>query len=326
MVFHLKTDDFVLKSSVFYCYYGTNTIFEEKKSMADYLIKALAFNGQLRIYAVNSTETVREAQKIHDSWSAATAAFGRAITATSLLSQSLLKGDNKMTVKIMGNGPTGTIVIDGTATGNLKGYLQNPHVNLPLNDKQKIDVKGAVGSSGLLQITKDLGLKTPFTGQVPLVSGELGEDFTYYMAKSEQIPSSIGVSVFVNKDNSVRTAGGFMVQVMPGASEEVLTKIELQIANLPAISVMMANKITPEEMIYRICGREHTQILDKVEIGYRCDCSKERFAKALASISSVDLKLMIEEDHGAEAVCHFCKKRYTFTEIELRKLLNDIQK
>lgn len=293
--------------------------------MADYLIKALAYSGQLRIYAVDSTETVREAQKIHDTWSAATAAFGRAITATSLLSQSLLKDDNKMTAKIMGDGPTGTIVVDGTAKGEIKGYLHEPHVHLPLNDRKKIDVKGAVGSNGLLEITKDLGLKTPFTGQVPIISGELGEDFTYYMAKSEQIPSSIGVSVFVNKDNSVKTAGGFMIQVMPGASEEVLKEIEQKIAKLPVISVMMAENYTPEDMIYRICGKENAQILSKININYNCDCSKERFAKSLASISPADLRMMIEEDHGAEAICQFCKKRYFFTEDELKKLLKDIQ-
>ncbi len=292
--------------------------------MTDYLIKALAYNGQLRVYAIDTTETVRKAQRIHDTWSAATAAFGRAITATSLLSQSLLKGGNKMTVKIMGNGPTGTIVIDGTASGDVKGYLKEPHVHLPLNKQQKIDVKGAVGSSGLLEITKDLGLKMPFTGQVPLVSGELGEDFTYYMAKSEQIPSSIGVSVFVNNDNSVRTAGGFMVQAMPDADEAVLAEVEQNIANLPAISVIMAKKTIPEEIIYRICGQKNTQILDKVEISYRCDCSKERFAKSLASISPADLKLIIEEDHGAEVICHFCKKKYVFTEAELERLVKDI--
>lgn len=292
--------------------------------MTDYLIKALAYNGQLRVYAIDTTETVRKAQRIHDTWSAATAAFGRAITATSLLSQSLLKGGNKMTVKIMGNGPTGTIVIDGTASGDVKGYLKEPHVHLPLNKQQKIDVKGAVGSSGLLEITKDLGLKMPFTGQVPLVSGELGEDFTYYMAKSEQIPSSIGVSVFVNNDNSVRTAGGFMVQAMPDADEAVLAEVEQNIANLSAISVMMAKKTIPEEIIYRICGQKNTQILDKVEISYRCDCSKERFAKSLASISPADLKLIIEENHGAEVICHFCKKKYVFTEAELERLVKDI--
>ncbi|MFT8425513.1 MAG: Hsp33 family molecular chaperone HslO [Liquorilactobacillus sp.] len=292
--------------------------------MTDYLIKALAYNGQLRVYAIDTTETVRKAQRIHDTWSAATTAFGRAITATSLLSQSLLKGGNKMTVKIMGNGPTGTIVIDGTASGDVKGYLKEPHVHLPLNKQQKIDVKGAVGSSGLLEITKDLGLKMPFTGQVPLVSGELGEDFTYYMAKSEQIPSSIGVSVFVNNDNSVRTAGGFMVQAMPDADEAVLAEVEQNIANLPAISVMMAKKTIPEEIIYRICGQKNTQILDKVEISYRCDCSKERFAKSLASISPADLKLIIEEDHSAEVICHFCKKKYVFTEAELERLVKDI--
>ena len=194
--------------------------------MSDYLVKSLAFDGQIRAYAVDATETVSTAQKLHDTWSAASAALGRSLVGTLLLASASLQGDETMTVKINGNGPVGGIVVDGNANGTVKGYVQNPHVHLPLNDKHKIDVKGAVGTEGFLAVTKDLGLKEPFTGQVPLVSGELGEDFTYYLAKSEQIPSSVGLSVFVNSDNSIETAGGFMIQVMPGAKEETTLNTE----------------------------------------------------------------------------------------------------
>ena len=186
--------------------------------MSDYLVKSLACDGHLRAYAIDATETIREAQKRQDTWSAASAALGRSMIGTLLLATSSLKGDEKMTVKINGNGPVGGIVIDGNSKGTVKGYVQNPHVHLPLNDKGKIDVKGAVGTEGFLAVTKDYGLKEPFTGQVPLVSGEIAEDFTYYLAKSEQIPSSVGLSVFVNSDNTIGTAGGFMIQVMPGMS------------------------------------------------------------------------------------------------------------
>lgn len=207
--------------------------------MTDYLVKSLAFAGQLRIYAVDTTKTVQKAQQLHDTWSAASAALGRTLTATALLSQALLKESGRLTVKVLGDGPVGALVVDGDAQGQLKGYLQHPHVHLPLNEKHKIDVKGAVGTHGFLAVTKDLGMKTPFTGQVPLVSGELGEDFAYYLAKSEQIPSAVGLSVFVNEDNTVRTAGGFLIQVLPGAQDELLAKLEQTLATLPSISEMM---------------------------------------------------------------------------------------
>ncbi len=177
--------------------------------MSDYLVKSLAYDGQLRAYAVDATKTVRQAQEYHDTWSAASAALGRTLVATLLLSEASLKGEGKMTVKVNGDGPLGAIVVDGNANGTVKGYVQHPHIHLPLNDKHKIDVKGAVGTTGFLSVTKDLGLKEPFTGQVPLVSGELGEDFTYYLAKSEQIPSAVGLSVFVNDDNTIQTAEAF---------------------------------------------------------------------------------------------------------------------
>ena len=289
--------------------------------MSDYLVKSLAFDGQIRAYAVDATETVSTAQKLHDTWSAASAALGRSLVGTLLLASASLQGDETMTVKINGNGPVGGIVVDGNANGTVKGYVQNPHVHLPLNDKHKIDVKGAVGTEGFLAVTKDLGLKEPFTGQVPLISGELGEDFTYYLAKSEQIPSSVGLSVFVNNDNSIETAGGFMIQVMPGAKEETISQIEKRLAEIPMVSEMMRDGKKPEDILNEILGAENVKILDKMPVSYHCDCSRERFLGVLTSLSTDQLQEMADEDHGAEAVCHFCGKKYQFTEDELRKII-----
>lgn len=289
--------------------------------MSDYLVKSLAFDGQIRAYAVDATETVSTAQKLHDTWSAASAALGRSLVGTLLLASASLQGDETMTVKINGNGPVGGIVVDGNANGTVKGYVQNPHVHLPLNDKHKIDVKGAVGTEGFLAVTKDLGLKEPFTGQVPLVSGELGEDFTYYLAKSEQIPSSVGLSVFVNNDNSIETAGGFMIQVMPGAKEETISKIEKRLAEIPMVSEMMRDGKKPEDILNEILGTENVKILDKMPVNYHCDCSRGRFLGVLTSLPTDQLQEMADEDHGAEAVCHFCGKKYQFTEDELRKII-----
>lgn len=289
--------------------------------MSDYLVKSLAFDGQIRAYAVDATETVSTAQKLHDTWSAASAALGRSLVGTLLLASASLQGDETMTVKINGNGPVGGIVVDGNANGTVKGYVQNPHVHLPLNDKHKIDVKGAVGTEGFLAVTKDLDLKEPFTGQVPLVSGELGEDFTYYLAKSEQIPSSVGLSVFVNSDNSIETAGGFMIQVMPGAKEETISQIEKRLAEIPMISEMMRDGKKPEDILNEILGAENVKVLDKMPVSYHCDCSRERFLGVLTSLPTDQLQEMADEDHGAEAVCHFCGKKYQFTEDELRKII-----
>lgn len=289
--------------------------------MSDYLVKSLAFDGQIRAYAVDATETVSTAQKLHDTWSAASAALGRSLVGTLLLASASLQGDETMTVKINGNGPVGGIVVDGNANGTVKGYVQNPHVHLPLNDKHKIDVKGAVGTEGFLAVTKDLGLKEPFTGQVPLISGELGEDFTYYLAKSEQIPSSVGLAVFVNNDNSIETAGGFMIQVMPGAKEETISQIEKRLAEIPMVSEMMRDGKKPEDILNEILGAENVKILDKMPVSYHCDCSRERFLGVLTSLPTDQLQEMADEDHGAEAVCHFCGKKYQFTEDELRKII-----
>lgn len=289
--------------------------------MSDYLLKSVVDDGQFRAYAVDATELVREAQQRHDTWSAASAALGRTLIATLMLSSSVLKGDDTLTVRINGGGPVGGIVVDGNANGTVKGYLQNPHVNLPLNKFHKIDVAKAVGVEGSLSVTKDLGLDKPYTGQVPLASGEIGDDFTYYLAQSEQIPSAVGVSVFVNDDNSIKVAGGFLVQVMPGAKDEAISHLEKRLKEVPMVSELLLDGQKPEDMLNLLFGEENVKILDKMPVSFKCDCSKAQFSKALASISKKQLEQIINEDHHAETVCHFCKNKYEFSEDELRAIL-----
>lgn len=288
----------------------------------DYLVKSVAEHGMFRAYAVRATNLVEEGHEIHDTWSTASAAFGRTLIGTLLLATSGLQGKEGLTVKVQGNGPVGYIVADGTAQGTVKGYLHNPHVNLPANAKGKLDVSGAVGKQGTLSVTKMApGDKTPYTGEVNLVSGELGDDFTYYLVQSEQIPSAMGLSVYVDTDDRVTMAGGFLVQVLPGASDEQISALEKSIKGLPLVSDMLRSGDTPEDILKKIFAGQDLKILDKMPVAYKCDCSKERFANALASVKKADLEAMINEDHGAQAVCQFCGKKYDFSEQELKDLL-----
>ncbi|AVK61853.1 Hsp33 family molecular chaperone HslO [Lactobacillus sp. CBA3605] len=288
--------------------------------MEDYLVKSIAGNDMFRAYAVNATGVVAEAQKRHDTWSAASAALGRSLVGTLLMASAGLKGDETMTVKINGNGPVGGIVIDGNANGTVKGYLQHPHVHLPLNAQHKIDVKAAVGSTGFLAVTKSQGVGDPFTGQVPLVSGELGEDFTYYLAQSEQIPSAVGLSVFVNEDNTVEVAGGFLVQVLPGATDEAISDLEHKLQELPLVSQLLRAGKTPQDILKALF--DDVKVLDQMPVKFKCDCSKERFGESLMALPKHEVQAMIDEDHGAEAVCHFCGNQYHFTEAELQAVLS----
>ncbi|MFC4697915.1 Hsp33 family molecular chaperone HslO [Enterococcus aquimarinus] len=292
--------------------------------MNDYLTKALVYGGSIRAYALNATKTVSEAQKRHETWHTSSAALGRALIGTLLLSNSSLKNDDRLTVKIQGDGPAGAIIIDGDAKGNVKGYIQNPHVSLDSNEYGKIDVRGAVGTQGIFTVIKDLGLKEPFSGQVPIVSGELGEDFTYYLAASEQIPSAVGLSVLVDKDESIKAAGGFMIQVMPGASEEVIGNLEEKLAKMPPISDLIAAGNTPEEILELIFEGESIMFLEEMPVQFTCDCSKEKFSKAMITLGYQELQAMIDEDHGAEAVCSFCNEKYQFDEAGLVALQQEI--
>lgn len=288
--------------------------------MADSLIKALAYNDEVRIYVIDATEMVEEAREVHDSWSVATAALGRSMIGTTLIGATLKNEQDKLTMRLQGNGPIGGVVVDTNMHGETKAYIQNPHVSLDLNEKGKLDVRGAVGTEGALAITKDQGLKTPFVGQVPLVSGELAEDFTYYMAVSEQTPSSFGLSVLVNPDESVRVAGGFMIQVLPGVSDETIDEIENTLQEMPQVSDLLDKERSLPKLLDVLVGEGNYRILEEMPVSFKCDCSKERFADAIVALGKEEIQDMINEDHGAEAVCHFCRSKYEFTEEELEEL------
>lgn len=286
----------------------------------DYLVKALAFEGQIRAYAVRSTETVGEVQRRHHMWPTATAALGRSISA-SVMMGAMLKGDDNITVKIQGDGPLGPIVVDANAKGEVRGYATNPQTHLPLNEQGKLDVRGAVGTEGTLSVVKDLGMKDYFTGQVPIISGEIAEDFTQYMVVSEQVPSAVALGVLVDPDNTVKASGGFILQVMPGATEETIELLEERIGNMTAISTMVDNGLTPEGILTEVLGQENVEFLSRIDVKFDCECSKERFSDAIKGLGAVEIQAMIDEDQGAEAQCHFCLEKYQFTEQELQELL-----
>lgn len=287
--------------------------------MGDYLVKALAFDGQVRAYAATTTETIGEAQRRHYTWPTASAALGRAMTAGVMMG-AMQKGEDKITVKVEGGGPLGIILVDADAKGNVRGYVTNPQTHFDLNEWGKLDVRRAVGTEGTLTVVKDVGLRDHFSGQVPIVSGELGEDFTYYFANSEQTPSSVGLGVLVNPDNTILAAGGFIIQLMPGASEEVIEKIEERLTNATPVSQLINDGLTPEELLHHFLGADQVNILEKVQVQFLCTCSKERFGNAIVSLGKREIQEMIDEDGQANAECHFCNETYHYTREDLEEL------
>ncbi|MEK4484057.1 Hsp33 family molecular chaperone HslO [Psychrobacillus sp. FSL H8-0484] len=291
--------------------------------MSDYLIRALAFEGSVRAFAVRTTDTVGEAQRRHGTWPTASAALGRSMTAAVMIG-AMLKGEDKLTVKVEGNGPIGPMIIDSNAKGEVRGYVTNPQTHFDLNELGKLDVRRAVGTEGALTIVKDLGLRDFFTGQVPIVSGEIAEDFTYYFAASEQVPSSVGLGVLVNPDNTILAAGGFIIQLMPGTDDETITMIEEHLSKMEPVSKMIERGLTPEELLFEILGKENVQLLDTMPVGFECNCSKDRFGSAIISLGESEIRDMISEDSGAEAHCHFCMEKYNYSVEELESFIDEI--
>lgn len=292
--------------------------------MSDYLVRAIGFNGSVRAFAVSSTKTVGEAQRRHDTWPTASAALGRTMTAGVMMG-AMQKGDDQLTIKVQGDGPIGAIIVDANAKGEVRGYAMNPHVDFELNQFGKLDVRRAVGTQGSLSVVKDAGLRDYFTGQVELVSGELGEDFAYYFTKSEQTPSAVGLGVLVNPDYTIKAAGGFIVQVMPGVDDETITQIEEALSKIEPVSKMIEKGFTPEEILEAVLGKEHVEILDRQDVTFSCNCSKDRFSNALIGLGEEELQAMIDEDHGAEAECHFCMEKYSYSEDELRDIIEEVR-
>ena len=292
--------------------------------MKDYLVRGLGFNGQVRVFAVCTTATVGEAQKRHNTWPVVSAALGRSMTATVMMG-AMLKGEEKITIKIEGNGPIGPMVIDSNAKGEVRGFVTNPHVHYDLNEQGKLDVRAGVGTEGTFTVVKDLGLRDMFSGQTPIVSGEIAEDFTYYFATSEQVPSSVGLGVLVNPDNTILAAGGFILQLMPGCEEETIDVIEQHLANLEPVSTMIEKGYTPEQILEAVLGEGHVQILDSMPVEFKCQCSKERFGAAILGLGETEIQEMMEEDGQAEAQCHFCLETYQFPKEELEGFIDELR-
>ncbi|MBS9807033.1 redox-regulated molecular chaperone HslO [Bacillus toyonensis] len=291
--------------------------------MKDYLVKALAFDGEVRAYSVRTTNTVSEAQRRHDTWRTASAALGRSLTAGTMMG-AMLKGDQKLTIKVEGNGPIGPILVDAHANGDVRGYVTNPHVDFEGTEQGKLRVYQAVGTEGFVTVIKDIGMREPFIGQSPIVSGELGEDFTYYFAVSEQTPSSVGVGVLVNGDDSVLAAGGFILQIMPGAQEETISFIEDRLQKIPPVSTLIEQGLSPEELIYAVLGEDKVKVLETMDVQFNCTCSRERIESVLISLGKTELEQIREEEEETEVHCHFCNERYKFSKEDITNLIESL--
>ena len=288
--------------------------------MNDYIIRATAANDQIRSFAAVTTEMVETAREHHNTSPVATAALGRLLTAGAMMG-SMMKGEKDvLTLQIKAGGPLQGITVTADSQGNVKGYVGNPDVCIPANSKGKLDVAGAVGP-GFLTVIKDMGLKEPYSGQVMLQTCEIAEDLTYYFATSEQVPSAVGLGVLMNKNNTVRQAGGFIVQLMPFAEEEVISRLEQNVQKINSVTNLLEEGHTPESLLEKVLEGFDVQINEKMDTRFCCNCSKERVAKALISIGRKELNEMIQEGKPIEMNCHFCNTNYNFTVEELKEIL-----
>ena len=288
--------------------------------MTDYIVRATAAEGQIRAFASTTRELVETARAAHNTSPVATAALGRLLTAAGMMGV-MMKGEKDLlTIKIQGDGPIGGLTVTADAKGDVKGYVFNPGVMLPPNAKGKLDVGGALGV-GVLSVIRDVGLKEPYVGQTILVTGEIAEDLTYYYATSEQTPSSVALGVLMNTDNTVRQAGGFMIQLMPGASDEIVTKLERTLGEITSITSLLDAGNSPEMILEHILGEFGLEILDRLPTRCVCNCTKDRVEKAIVSIGKKEIQEMIDDGKSIEVNCHFCNKHYEFTVEELRELL-----
>ena len=292
--------------------------------MSDGIMRARAYDGQVRVSAVVCTEAVETARQRHDAFPTAIAALGRTMASTLLLSWGL-KGEGHITLRIFGDGPLGGIITTADADGNIKGYVQEPQTDLPLNQKGKLDVGGAIGK-GDLYVTKDIGLKDPYTGSVPLVTGEIGDDIASYLMSSEQTPSVVSVGVLVNPDYTVAAAGGIILQAMPDADELVLDDMEEKLQHVLPVSTLIHNGADLSAMIQNYLPGVEVQFLEEKPVQWHCDCSRERVGGLLKSMGVQEMEDILEKDGESEVVCHFCNSRYHFDRADLEKLLQEMQR
>lgn len=292
--------------------------------MSDKIIKFLAHNGKISVICADTTEMVEKARQTHDMSPVVTAGFGRLLTITAIMATEMKGSKDKLTVQLKGNGSIGLMIATANNKPIVKGYATNPVVDIPLNEDGKLDVGGAVGYEGYINVVKDLGLKDPYIGISPLVSGEIAEDFANYFVNSEQRDSAVALGVLVDK-NGVRASGGYLINPMPDVTEEEISKVEQSIFRAGAMSKMLDQNLTLEEIARKITGDENVQVIeDDIVPEFKCDCSKEHMEDALMAIGKEELKDIIEKEGKAELVCHFCNKKYQFNKEELENILRNI--
>lgn len=285
------------------------------------LIRCISVDGQVSVMAVDSTDMVSRAERIHEPSAVVTAALGRLLTAASMMGASLKGEKDSVTLRMNGNGPAGSVIAVSDSHGNARGYAANPVVEIPLNAKGKLDVAGAVGTQGTLYVMKDLGLRDPYIGQTPIVSGEIAEDITSYFAVSEQIPTVCALGVLVNPDLSVKAAGGFMIQLLPFADDSAINAVEKSLENIESVTAMISRGMTPLEICRRALKEMELDVLDETEVSYVCNCSEEKVKQALISTGRDALTEMAEDVKNTEVCCHFCDKKYIFTPQDMNALL-----
>ncbi|MDO4337195.1 MAG: Hsp33 family molecular chaperone HslO [Eubacteriales bacterium] len=288
--------------------------------MSDYIVRAMAADNQIRAFAANTRDTVETARQRHNTSPVATAALGRLLTGGAMMGV-MMKGEKDiLTLQVQAGGPLQGITVTADSQGRVKGYVGNPDVCIPANSKGKLDVAGAVGV-GFMNVIKDMGLKEPYVGQVALQTSEIAEDLTYYFAASEQVPSAVGLGVLMNKDNTVRQAGGFIVQVMPFAEEETIARLEENVQKINSVTDLLEEGHTPESLLEKVLEGFDVEISDRMPTEFYCNCSKERVEKALISIGRKELNEMIQEGKEVELNCHFCNTNYVFSVEELKEIL-----
>ncbi len=288
-----------------------------------YILRATAKNGDVRIFATITTDIVQKVQTIFDLSATASAALGRLLTAGSMMGVMLKGEDDSLTLSMNGGGPAGNLVVAANHKGFVKGYVSNPHVDLPLKENGKLDVGGAIGRDGVLNVIKDMGLKAPYNGQSAIVSGEIGDDLAYYFTTSEQTPSAVAVGVLVDTDRSIKGAGGLIIQMMPGADELLADIITYRLQEIPPISTLIAEGKTGEDILNLLFDDMELEIHERIETEYKCDCSRDRIERALLALGYKELESLKEEQENIEIQCHFCDKRYTFNGEDIDRLLDE---
>jgi len=293
--------------------------------MSDYLVRGMSMDGFVKVVAIRSTELVRRGAEIQKTTPNATAAFGRALTAASMMGNMQKVENGSMTLQIKGDGPIGTIVCVSDPEGNVRGYVYEPNVPLVEKYPGKLDVGSTVGKDGMLTVIRDLQMKEPYVGSVPLVSGEIGDDVTAYFVQSEQVPTACALGVLVDKDCSVKVAGGYLIQLLPGAPDETIDKVEAGIKRAGAVTAMLNNGLTPEEVLGQVCGDLGVVFMETTPVSYKCYCSRERVTAALISLGKKELAEIAEEGKPFPVECQFCDEQYIFSPEDIRQLQEQLE-